>query len=504
MKANLIFTGGLGVIAAMVVGAVLSLAGGTLAADSLTWDKTFPLSEKVIHEEVSYPNRYGITIAADMYLPRDIDTSRQYAAIIVGTPYGGVKEQGAGIYAQTMAERGFVAIAFDESYNGESGGTPRHVSSPDIFVEDFSAAVDFVGTRPFVDRNRIGVIGICGSGAFSLTAAQVDQRIKAVATVSMYDMSRTIRYGFGDTMTDEQRTQALSQMGEQRWEDFENGRPLLPPGFPSEPAATIPEGLDPITSEFFEYYAMERGHHPNSIGSFTTTSSMSFMNFPLLNYIETISPRPILFVMGERAHSRYFTEDAYERAAEPKELYIVPGARHIDLYDRADMIPFDKLEAFFTDNLASVSHLNERRQDSKGENSMQYNTVFSKGDQGPKEIFTNTTWVNMLHTDNDGVFDTQVYDVIFEPSARTFWHSHPGGQILLITDGTGYYQEKGKPARLLNKGDLVAIPPDVVHWHGAAPDSHFVHIGMSTKVHLGPAKWFGSVTDEEYSEATGK
>ncbi|MBT8506958.1 hypothetical protein AZH53_00750 [Methanomicrobiaceae archaeon CYW5] len=309
--------------------------------------KTFELSEKVTVEQVSYTNRYGITVAADMYLSKDIDTSKQYPALVIGTPYGGVKEQGAGIYAQNMAERGFVAIAFDESYNGESGGEPRHVSSPDIFVEDFSAGVDFLGTRPFVDREKIGAIGICGSGAFSITAAQVDPRIKAVATASMYDMSRMIRKGWEDSMTDEERAQTLVQLGEQRWNDVENGSPALPDGFPSEPAGSIPEGLDPITSEFFEYYGMKRGHHPNAGAVFTMTSSMAFMNFPLMNYIETISPRQVLFIIGENAHSRYFSEDAYEMAAEPKELFIVPGARHIDLYDRTDMIPFDKLASFF-------------------------------------------------------------------------------------------------------------------------------------------------------------
>lgn len=319
----------------------------TVSPDSLT----FALSELVTVEEVSFKNKYGITVAGHLYLSKGIEKSQKYPAIIVGTPYGGVKEQGAGIYAQNMAQRGFVALAFDESYNGESSGEPRHISSPDIFVEDFSAAVDFIGTRCFVDRDKIGVIGICGSGAFSLTAAQVDPRIKAVATASMYDMSRMTRRGWEDTMTDEQRAQTLVQLGEQRWKDFENGYPELPQGFPSEPANAIPEGLDPITSEFFEYYGMERGHHPNAGAAFTMTSSMSFMNFPLLNYIDTISPRPILFIMGENAHSRYFTEDAYERAAEPKELYIVPDARHIDLYDRTDLIPFDKLTSFFTDNL---------------------------------------------------------------------------------------------------------------------------------------------------------
>ena len=323
-------------------------ASPAFAEDTMNWDKTFKLSGKVIHEKVSYPNRYGITLSADMYRPKNMDNAKKYPALVVGTPYGGVKEQGAGIYAQTMAERGFVAIAFDESFNGESGGAPRHVSSPEIFVEDFSAGVDFLGTRPFVDRNRIGVIGICGSGAFALKAAQVDHRIKAIATASMYDMSRVIRNGWQDSMTAEQRNAILDQLGEQRWKDFESGSPNLPQGFPSKPTSSIPEGLDPISSEFWEYYAMARGHHPRSHGPFTKTSDMAFMNFPLMNYVDTISPRPILFIIGEKAHSRYFTEDAFKMAAEPKELYIVPGARHIDLYDRVDMIPFDKMSDFFS------------------------------------------------------------------------------------------------------------------------------------------------------------
>lgn len=317
------------------------------AEDDVTWDKTFKRSDKVTHKKVSYPNRYGIVLSADMYMPKDMDESQHYPALVIGTPYGGVKEQGAGIYAQTMAERGYVTIAFDESFNGESGGQPRHVSSPEIFVEDFSAGVDFLGTRPFVDRDKIGAIGICGSGGFALKAAQVDHRIKAVATASMYDMSRVIRNGWEDSMSAEERNKMLDELGKQRWEDFENGSPMLPEGFPDEPTTSIPEGLDPISSEFWEYYAMERGHHPRSHGPFTATSNMAFMNFPLMNYVDTISPRPILFIMGEKAHSRYFTEDAYELAAEPKELYVVPGARHIDLYDRTDMIPFDKLNSFF-------------------------------------------------------------------------------------------------------------------------------------------------------------
>lgn len=309
---------------------------------------TFTLSDQVTRQNVQYKNRYGITVAAHLYVLKHMDAAKKYPAIVIGTPYGGVKEQGAGIYAQNMAERGFITLAIDESYNGESGGEPRHVSSPDVFTEDFSAGVDFLGTRPFIDRNKIGAIGICGSGGFALKAAQVDHRIKAVATTSMYDMSGVMRNGWMNSMTADQRNKTLDQLAEQRWKDVDNGKPELTPSFPGEPVTLVPTGLDPIASEFFEYYGMKRGHHPNSIGAFTKTSSMAFMNFPLLNYIETISPRPILFIIGENAHSRYFSEDAYKQAAEPKELYIVPKARHIDLYDRTDMIPFDKLTSFFT------------------------------------------------------------------------------------------------------------------------------------------------------------
>lgn len=311
--------------------------------------KTFELSKNVTTERVSYKNRFGITVAADLYLSKDFDRTKRHPALVIGTPYGGVKEQGAGIYAQNMAERGFIALAFDESYNGESSGEPRHVSSPDLFTEDFSAGVDFLGTRVFVDRNKIGAIGICGSGGFAVTAAQVDRRIRAIATASMYDMSRVKRHGWEDSWTDEQRNEHLDHLGRQRWKDFENGSPELTPTFPAEPVAidAIPKELDPISHEFSEYYATKRGHHPRSIGAFTITSDMSFMNFPLMNHIDTISPRPILFIIGEHAHSRYFSEDAYEKAAEPKELCIVPGARHIDLYDRTDLIPFDKLASFF-------------------------------------------------------------------------------------------------------------------------------------------------------------
>lgn len=326
--------------------ALVLIADIAHAEDTMTWDKTYALSDNVIHEKVEFHNRFGIYISADMFKPKDFDATKQYAALIVGTPYGGVKEQGAGIYAQEMAERGFVAIAFDESYNGESGGFPRQTSSVEGFVEDFHAAVDFMGTRPYIDRTRIGVIGICGSGGFALSAAQVDRRIKAIATVSMYDMSRVKANGWMDSWTEEERNAYLDQLGEQRWKEYAGGE-VATLGLPD----SIDENTDPITREFFEYYKMDRGQHPRSTAHFKMISDMAFMNYKLLDRVKSISPRPILFVMGEKAHSRYFTEDVYKEAAEPKELVIVPDATHVDLYDDVNKIPFDKLDDFFTKNL---------------------------------------------------------------------------------------------------------------------------------------------------------
>jgi fermentation-respiration switch protein FrsA (DUF1100 family) len=310
---------------------------------------TFLVNEDVTRENVTYKNRYGITLAAHMYYSEAIDKTQKYPALVIGPPYGGVKEQGPGVYANELAQRGFIALAFDPSFNGESGGEARDVSSPDFFVEDFSAGVDFLGTLPFVDREKIGAIGICGSGGFSLTAAQVDHRIKAVATASMYDISSMHRDGFGYSLTDEQRNQQLDTLSKLRWKDFETGTPVMPQGgWPSDgPAAAIPDGIAPIMAEFFEYYGMERGWHPNTLANFTLTSALSFINFPLMSYIDTISPRPIMLIMGENAHSRYYSEEAFEKAQEPKELVIVPGARHIDLYDKTDVIPFDALDTFF-------------------------------------------------------------------------------------------------------------------------------------------------------------
>ena len=313
---------------------------------------TFQLSDKVTREKVAFKNRYGITIAADLYLPKNRG-SQPLAAIAVSGPFGAVKEQSSGLYAQTMAERGFVTLAFDPSYTGESGGEPRNVASPDINTEDFSAAVDFLGLQPSVDRNRIGIIGICGFGGMALNAVAVDKRVKAVATTSMYDMSRVMAKGYYDKLTIEQRTQMLKQMSQQRWEDAKNGTPAPGPRI-------LPEKLEGNESQFvvdyFNYYRTPRGFHPNSPnsnGAWTATNALSFMNFPLLTYIKEISPRPVLLIAGEKAHSRYFSEDAYKAAAEPKELMIIPNANHVDLYDRVNIIPFDKLASFFTEHLTN-------------------------------------------------------------------------------------------------------------------------------------------------------
>lgn len=305
------------------------------------------LSDTLERKTVTYPNRYGLTVTGELYYAKDINKNVKHPALIVGAPYGGVKEQGPCVYGDELAQRGFVVLTFDQSFMGESSGFPRHVSSPDIFVENFSAAVDYLGLQPFVDREKIGVIGICGSGGFALSAAQCDVRIKAVATLSMYDMNVASRLGM-----DEKTVQAVkAQMARQRWVDAENGYPEYVPFFPEQPMDTVPPELEEPNAEWFRFYALKRGHHPNARGGFTTTSNLAMMNFPLLDYIKEISPRPILFVMGDRAHSRFFSENAYAAASEPKELYTVADAEHIDLYDRKDRIPFDKLADFFQKNL---------------------------------------------------------------------------------------------------------------------------------------------------------
>lgn len=311
---------------------------------------TFTLSDLVTREKVSFKNRYGISLKGDLYLPKKRN-NEPIAALAISGPFGAVKEQSSGLYAQQMAERGFAALAFDPSYTGESGGEPRNVASPDINTEDFSAAVDYLGLQTFADRNRIGVIGICGWAGMALNAAAVDKRIKAVATTSMYDMSRVMAKGYYDKLSQVDRTKMLEQMSRQRWDDAKKGTPA--PSLNNLPEKL--QGNEPqFVVDYFNYYKTPRGFHPRSINSnaaWTATNALSFMNMPLLSYIKEIAPRPVLLIAGEKAHSRYFSEDAYNAAAEPKELVIIPGASHVDLYDQLNLIPFDKLTAFFKASL---------------------------------------------------------------------------------------------------------------------------------------------------------
>lgn len=312
------------------------------------WDKKFPQSNKVNHRKVTFRNRYGTTLAADLYEPKSAEG--KLAAIAVSGPFGAVKEQASGLYAQTMAERGFLTLAFDPSYTGESGGEPRNTASPDINTEDFSAAVDFLAALPNVDAERIGIIGICGFGGMGLNAAAMDTRIKATVASTMYDMSRVNANGYFDT---EDRTEARKAkrklMNAVRTRDAQSG--TTTPGTPGLPAEI--KGDEPqFVKDYFDYYKTDRGFHARSVnsnGAWSPTMAISFINMPLLSYINEID-NAVLLVHGENAHSRYFSEDAFKRLkGDNKELLIVPGANHTDLYDR--MIPFNKLEIFFKSNL---------------------------------------------------------------------------------------------------------------------------------------------------------
>lgn len=316
---------------------------------TLDWDKTFPKSDKVKHSKISFHNRYGITLVADLYIPKDSENSK-LPAIAVSGPFGAVKEQSSGLYAQTLAERGFITIAFDPSYTGESGGEPRYVASPDINTEDFCAAVDYLSTRDDVDSDRIGILGICGWGGMALNAAAIDTRIKATVAVTMYDMSRVNANGNFDSMDADARYELRRQLNEQRTEDYRNGTYSLAGGLPD----SLPEDAPQFVKDYFGYYKTERGYHKRSLNSnngWNKTSSLSFINMPLLSYSSEIR-NAVLMIHGEKAHSRYFSEDAFKKLkGDNKELMIIPGANHVDLYDNLKVIPFDKIEHFFNEYL---------------------------------------------------------------------------------------------------------------------------------------------------------
>ena len=313
------------------------------------WDKVFPQSNKVVHEKVTFRNRYGITLAADMYIPKN--AKGKLAAIAVSGPFGAVKEQSSGLYAQTLAERGFLTIAFDPSYTGESGGQPRYVASPDINTEDFCATIDFLSTCDNVDPERIGVLGICGWGGMALNAAAMDTRIKATVTSTMYDMSRVNANGYFDTMDADQRHELRRQLNAQRTLDAKKGTYELAGGV----VDPLPDDAPQFVKDYYAYYKTPRGYHKRSLNSnngWNKTSSLSFINMPLLAYSDEIRSA-VLMIHGEKAHSRYFSEDAFKKLkGDNKELLIIPGASHVDLYDnQANVIPFDKIESFFREYL---------------------------------------------------------------------------------------------------------------------------------------------------------
>lgn len=314
----------------------------------------FYKSERLTTELVSFDNQYQMKIVGNLFLPKDLKPGLRYPAIIVGHPMGAVKEQSANLYAQKLAEQGFITLAIDQSFWGASEGKVRNAVAPDIYAEAFSAAVDYLGTRDFVDRQRIGVLGICGSGSFVISAAKIDPRMKAIATVSMYDMGAVNRDGLNHAQTIEQRKATIAEAAQQRWVEAEGGAVKYTGGTVHQ----LDANTDPIQREFYYFYRTARGQFtpagssPELTTHPTLSSNVKFMNFYPFNDIETISPRPMLFISGDQAHSKEFSEAAYRLARQPKELYWVKGAGHVDLYDRTDLIPFDKLAAFFTQHLA--------------------------------------------------------------------------------------------------------------------------------------------------------
>lgn len=313
----------------------------------------FYTSDKVTVQKVNFRNQYQMNVSGNLFIPKNLDANTKSPAIVVGHPMGAVKEQSANLYATKLAEKGFVTLSLDLSFWGESEGLPRNAVSPDIYAEDFSAAVDFLGTRPFIDKERIGALGICGSGSFVISAAKIDPRMKSIATVSMYDMGAANRNGLKHGQTLEQRKETIAQAAQQRYVEFTGGDTLYTSGTVHQ----LDENTHPIQREFYDFYRTPRGEYTPASSSKeltthpTLTSNIKFMNFYPFNDIETISPRPMLFIAGANAHSREFSEEAYKLAGQPKELVIIPGAGHVDLYDRVDLIPFDKLASFFQSNL---------------------------------------------------------------------------------------------------------------------------------------------------------
>lgn len=308
----------------------------------------FQLNPEVTRTHVYYDSRFGIEIAGDLYVAKDLDQSKKYPAIVIGPPYGGVKEQGPGVYANELAQRGFVVLTFDPAYHGYSGGEPRYTTSTMLYAEDFCAGVDFLGTLPYVDREKIGSVGICGSGGFSICAASMDTRIKAVVTSAMYDISGSMTSMGSGPM----RERMLQGAAASRWAYVDSGEATVQYAYPDAPLDEVPDNIQGLNREWWTFYATKRGWHPNARTNSNSISMADMITFPGTHHIADISPRPILFITGDIAHSRGMSEEAYARAAEPKELYVAQGdVMHIDLYDDVTKIPFDKIESFFKEYL---------------------------------------------------------------------------------------------------------------------------------------------------------
>lgn len=331
---------------------LLALVAVVFAFGDTGEGRLFPKSDKITLKKVSFKNQYDMKVVGNLFVPKNLDKDKKHPAIIVGHPMGAVKEQSASLYAFKMAEAGFIALAIDLSFWGDSAGTPRNSVLPDMYAEDFSAAVDYLGTQKFVDKERIGVIGVCGSGSFAVSAAKIDPRIKAIATISMYDMGQAYRNGLNKSVNLTQRKAMIAESASKRWAEFDGAKRELTGGTTHE----LTESTDEIQREFYSYYRTNRGEFtPKGASAQSTThptlSSVSkFANFYPFNDLELIAPRPLLFISGDKAHSREFSEDAYKKASEPKELFWVKGASHVDLYDKADLVK-DKLVAFFRANL---------------------------------------------------------------------------------------------------------------------------------------------------------
>nr|WP_321401524.1 alpha/beta hydrolase [uncultured Desulfobacter sp.] len=340
---------------AFVLTMIFIMSSPAFAQDMSRGADNFYKSKDVTMQKVAFNNQYRMKVAGNLFFPKNLNEQQKNPAIVVGHPMGAVKEQSSNLYATKLAEQGFVTLAIDLSFWGESEGKPGHLVSPEIYSDDFSAAVDFLSTQSFVDNTRIGVLGICGSGSFAISAAKIDPRLKAVATVSMYDMGAAARNGLRNSTSLEQRRGIIKSAIDQRFVEFTDGEIKYIPGTVNK----LDENTHPIQREFYDFYRTARGAYTpkGELPELTTkpmlSSIVKFMNFYPFNDIETISPRPVLFIAGETAHSIEFSENAYKLAAEPKELYIVPDAGHVDLYDRVDVIPFDKLISFFSEYLKS-------------------------------------------------------------------------------------------------------------------------------------------------------